>query len=153
MDSERVDSSVSTEGRTSLQDRHLLSPLQPLPFILTSLPWRTFTLSTRLPHGVWLLRRLRPPSSTLAFSRPALCRCSCIGVPPFQAKIHATRIILIGVIGRQPRGKLNWTFCPKMSDVGKTTPKRGAACSQSQTPEHWTKRRAQRGRPDRPLNF
>ena len=70
VDSERVDSSVSTEGRTSLRNRHLLSPLNPLPFILTRLPWRTFILSTRLPHGVWLLRRLRPPSGTLAFLCP-----------------------------------------------------------------------------------
>jgi len=59
-----------------------------------------------------------------------------------------------GVIGGQPQnvcdayrtGKLDWTKCPKMSDVGKTTPKRGAACSQSQTPEHWTKRCASAAR-------
>jgi hypothetical protein len=91
VDSERVDSSVSTEGRTSLKDHHLLSPLHPLPFILTGLPWRTFTLSTRLPHGVWLLRRLRPPSGTLAFSRPAARGYSRVGVPQFQTKIPATR--------------------------------------------------------------
>jgi hypothetical protein len=40
-----------------------------LPF-LTGVPWRAFTLSMPLQHGLWLLRRLRPPSRPLAFSRP-----------------------------------------------------------------------------------
>jgi len=35
------------------------------------LSWRTFTLSGPLQPGIWPLRRLRPPSRTLAFSRPA----------------------------------------------------------------------------------
>src|SRR5207245_1637532 len=38
--------------------------------ILFSLPWRPFPLSRPLQPGLWLLRRLRPPSRTLAFSRP-----------------------------------------------------------------------------------
>lgn len=33
-------------------------------------PWRTFTLSVRLPDSIWLLCRLRRPARTLAFSRP-----------------------------------------------------------------------------------
>jgi len=32
--------------------------------------WQTFTLSPSLQRGVWLLRCLRPPSRTLAFSCP-----------------------------------------------------------------------------------
>ena len=40
-----------------------------LPF-LTGVPWRSFTLSMPLQHGLWLLRRLRPPSRPLACSRP-----------------------------------------------------------------------------------
>jgi hypothetical protein len=32
--------------------------------------WRTFTVSRPLRSGLWLLRRLRPPSRTLAFSCP-----------------------------------------------------------------------------------
>ena len=32
--------------------------------------WQTFTLSSSLQQGVWLLRCLRPPSRTLAFSCP-----------------------------------------------------------------------------------
>ena len=51
--------------------RHLLSSLHLLTIILFGLPWRTFTMSWPLQPGVWLLRRLRPPSRTLAFSRPA----------------------------------------------------------------------------------
>jgi hypothetical protein len=35
------------------------------------LSWRTFTLSAPLQRGLWLLRRLRPPHHTLAFSGPA----------------------------------------------------------------------------------
>jgi hypothetical protein len=40
-----------------------------LPF-LPGVPWRSFTLSMPLQHGLWLLRRLRPPSRPRAFSRP-----------------------------------------------------------------------------------
>ena len=50
--------------------RHLLSSLHLLTILLLSLPWRTFTLSGPLQPGVWLLRRLRPLSRTLALSRP-----------------------------------------------------------------------------------
>ena len=35
-----------------------------------SLSWRTFVMSSPLQTGIWLLCRLRPPSCTLAFSRP-----------------------------------------------------------------------------------
>jgi hypothetical protein len=49
----------------------LPSPLLQMLFCLrVFLPWRTFTLSVPLQPGIWLLRRLRPPFHTLAFSRP-----------------------------------------------------------------------------------
>jgi len=46
--------------------------------------WKTFTMSRALHPGIWLLRFLRPPSHTLAFSRPTNRR-SGIGVPQFQS--------------------------------------------------------------------
>ena len=49
----------------------------------TSRPWRTFTLSAPLQRGVWLLRRLRPPSRALACSRP-LAGPDGVGVPQFR---------------------------------------------------------------------
>ena len=49
-----------------------------------SLSWQTFTLSRALHPGIWLLRCLRPPSHTLAFSRP-VSRQSGRGVPQFQS--------------------------------------------------------------------
>src|SRR5262245_41897627 len=57
-------------GAPASKGRHLPSSLGPFASFLTGLPWRSFTLSWPLPPGVWLLRRLRPPSRTLAFSRP-----------------------------------------------------------------------------------
>jgi hypothetical protein len=39
------------------------------PSVRLDLPWRTFTLSWPLQPGVWLLRRLRPLSRTLAVAR------------------------------------------------------------------------------------
>jgi hypothetical protein len=51
-----------------------------LPF---SLSWKTFTMSRTLHPGFGLLRFLRPPSHTLAFSRP-LARQGGRGVPQFQ---------------------------------------------------------------------
>ena len=51
-----------------------------LPF---SLSWQSFTMSRALHPGVRLLRCLRPPSYTLAFSRP-LPRQGSVGVPHFQ---------------------------------------------------------------------
>jgi hypothetical protein len=45
--------------------------------------WQSFTMSRALHPGVRLLRCLRPPSHTLAFSRP-LARHSGVGVPQFQ---------------------------------------------------------------------
>jgi hypothetical protein len=50
----------------------------------SSLSWQTFTLSRALHPGIWLLRCLRPPSHTLAFSRP-LPRHGERGVPQFQS--------------------------------------------------------------------
>jgi len=57
-------------GAPASKGRHLLSSPHPLTSILTGLPWRSFTLSWPLQPGIGLLRRLRPPSRTLAFSRP-----------------------------------------------------------------------------------
>jgi hypothetical protein len=51
-----------------------------LPFFLS---WQSFTMSRPLQPGVGLLRCLRPPSHTLAFSRP-LARRGSVGVPQFQ---------------------------------------------------------------------
>jgi hypothetical protein len=51
--------------------RHLLSSLRLFVPLFKDVPWRTFTVSAPLQHGVWLRRRLRPPVRTLAFSCPA----------------------------------------------------------------------------------
>jgi len=51
-----------------------------LPF---SLSWQSFTMSRALHHGIWLLRCLRHPSHTLAFSRP-LTRQGGVGLPTFH---------------------------------------------------------------------
>jgi hypothetical protein len=61
---------------------HLRSLLHLLTIILFSFSWRTFTLSRPLQPGIWLLRRLRPPARTLAFSRPRQ-RSNGNGVPQF----------------------------------------------------------------------
>ena len=63
--------------------RHLLSSLHLLAIIWFGLPWRSFTLSGPLQPDVWLLRRLRPPCRTLAFSRPTrwVMRCGSSPVP------------------------------------------------------------------------
>lgn len=49
-----------------------------------SLSWQTFTMSRALHPGIRLLHCLRPPSHTLAFSRP-VSRQSGLGVPQFQS--------------------------------------------------------------------
>ncbi len=51
--------------------RHLLSSRRLFVPLFKDVPWRTFTVSAPLQHGIWLLRRLRPPVRTLAFSCPA----------------------------------------------------------------------------------
>ena len=51
-----------------------------LPF---SFSWRSFTMSRPLQPGLRLLRRLRHPSHTLAFSRP-LAKQGGIGLPKFR---------------------------------------------------------------------
>ena len=51
-----------------------------LPF---SLSWQSFPMSRTLHPGIGLRRCLRPPSHTLALSRP-LARHSGVGVPQFQ---------------------------------------------------------------------
>jgi hypothetical protein len=50
----------------------------------SSLSWQTFTVSRALHPGIWLLRCLRLPAHTLAFSRP-LPRHGGRGVPQFQS--------------------------------------------------------------------
>jgi hypothetical protein len=49
-----------------------------------SLSWQSFTMSRTLHPSIGLLRCLRPPSHTLAFSRPPT-RQSSVGVPQFQS--------------------------------------------------------------------
>jgi hypothetical protein len=62
--------------------RHLLSPVHCLAFISKNLPWRTFTMSRPLQPSVGLLRRLRPLSRPLAFSRPCgVKRCQSSLIP------------------------------------------------------------------------
>lgn len=65
-----ADSKRPSERCTSRKG--LSSAFLSCPFALFSfgLPWRTFTLSWPLQPGIWLLRRLRLPCRTLAFSRP-----------------------------------------------------------------------------------
>jgi hypothetical protein len=63
---------------------YLTSPwLQRMFRVPVFLSWRTFTLSRTLHPGIWLLRRLRPPCRTLAFSRPGYRPGGC-GVPQFR---------------------------------------------------------------------
>jgi len=50
------------------------------------LSWRTFTLSHPLQTGFWLLRRLRPLSRTLAYSRP-VTGSSGLRVPQFRTEV------------------------------------------------------------------
>lgn len=66
--------------------RHLHSVLHPFACLWVGLPWRTFTLSWRLQPGVWLLRRIRPPSRALAFSRP-IAGQGGVGVPQFRPMV------------------------------------------------------------------
>jgi hypothetical protein len=65
--------------------RHLPSALHPFACRFLGLPWRTFTMSCRLPAGVGLLRRLRPPVRMLAFSHP-LPGQGGVGVPQFRCE-------------------------------------------------------------------
>jgi len=85
---------------------------------LVFLSWRTFTLSLPLQQGLWLLRRLRPPHRTLAFSR-SVSRYSGLGVPQFQCKRRIERPLAAccapGVLGTTHRnsdnfGALHHTF-------------------------------------------
>jgi hypothetical protein len=58
--------------------------------------WQTFTLSGPLQPGLWLLRRLRPPFRTLAFSRPAKAGQAVWEFPNSNARdISATRSCLL----------------------------------------------------------
>jgi len=65
--------------------RHLLSSLHLFAPLFKDIPWRTFTLSVPLQDGIWLLRRLRPLSRPLAFSRPRTGQ-SGMRFPQFQTK-------------------------------------------------------------------
>jgi hypothetical protein len=58
-------------GRGQDQPRLPSPRMQRASHVRVFLSWRTFTLSTPLQRGFWLLRRLRPPHRTLAFSSPA----------------------------------------------------------------------------------
>ena len=87
-----------------------------LPF---SLSWQSFTMSRTLHSGVRLLRCLRHPSHTLAFSRP-LTRQGGVGLPKF----HGVRRIEIpvaaccgpGALGTTPESRS--TFRPRTIPFG-----------------------------------
>jgi hypothetical protein len=74
-----------------------------------SLSWQSFTMSRALHPGIRLLRCLRPPSHTLAFSRPRK-RQGGIGVPQFQdirrIEIPLAACCRPGALGTTPDGKL-----------------------------------------------
>jgi len=75
---------LTAQGPLQRQSLRLSATLiQRLPGVLASLPWQTFAMSRALHPGVGLLRCLRPPAHTLAFSRP-VSRQSGVGVPQFQ---------------------------------------------------------------------
>ena len=84
--------SPPTSGHSLVKDKPCLPSLwlKWTHRFLVFLSWRTFTLSLPLPQGIWLLRRLRPPARTLAFSRP-VSRLSGLGVPQFQCKRRIER--------------------------------------------------------------
>src|SRR5215213_2191853 len=76
--------------------RHLPSALHPFACRSLGLPWRSFTMSCPLQPGVGLLRRLRPPVRTLAFSRPPLGGKAAWGFPSSGASdVVATRSCLL----------------------------------------------------------
>jgi hypothetical protein len=71
-------------GAPVAKDRHLLSPLHPFASLLTGFPWRACTMPWPLQPSVGRLRRRRPPSRALAFSRPTAGRRRS-GVPQFPS--------------------------------------------------------------------
>lgn len=86
-----------------------LSPLwlQECSCLPYSFSWQSFTMSRSLQSGIGLLRCLRPPSHTLAFSRP-LTRQGGIGVPQFQdirrIEIPFAACCRPGALGTTPDG-------------------------------------------------
>ena len=62
--------------------------------VLAGVPWRTFTLSGSLQPSVWLLRRLRPLSRPLAFSRPLRVKRFESSPVPFE-KVIVSRSSLL----------------------------------------------------------
>jgi hypothetical protein len=81
--------SRSAPANRIIRCRHLLSPVHDLACFWSNLPWRTFTLSSSLQAGVWLLRRLRPLSRPLAFSRP--CRVKRCQSSPVPSEVNCPR--------------------------------------------------------------
>ena len=71
----------------------------------SSLSWQSFTMSRTLHPGIRLLRCLRHPSHTLAFSRP-LSRQGGVGLPKF----HGVRRIEIPVAACCRPGALGITY-------------------------------------------
>ena len=82
----------------------LLTALSDLKVYLDQwLSWRTFALSSPLQVGIWLLRRLRPLSHTLAFSRPLWVRWLQSSPIPFRSvlailSLPALRRVLCGIL-------------------------------------------------------
>src|SRR5258707_2758023 len=77
--------------------RHLLSPIDSLIFISLDLPWRTFTVSWRLPTGVRLLRRLYPLFRLLAFWQPLrVKRCQSSLIPTGEVVAPLSDLLYAG---------------------------------------------------------
>jgi len=89
----------SPEGQWSVQERssRLTSPLlQGMSCVRVLLSWRAFTLSASLQRGLRLLRRLRPPLRTLAFSRPVRTGEANVEFPSSNAHdLRVTRSCLL----------------------------------------------------------
>jgi hypothetical protein len=74
--------------------------------------WRTFTLSPSLQRGLWLLRRLRPPSRTLAFSCPVGQRCGSSPVPTSETIATRSSLLYAGWIGDNACQRSDFTGPP-----------------------------------------
>jgi hypothetical protein len=77
--------------------RHMLSLAHGLAFLSLDLPWRTFTLSSPLQAGIWLLRRLCPLSRPLAFWRPLqVKRCQSSLIPTEEVIASRSDLLYAG---------------------------------------------------------
>jgi hypothetical protein len=104
-----------------------------------SLSWQSFTMSRALHPGIRLRRCLRPPSHTLAFSRP-VSRQGGVGVPQFQSirrlEIPVAACCRPGAIGTtyQHRSPTGTKHHPILGQVYKPLPPVGLHGPSSQVP-------------------